>query len=182
DWVESGFKAIDVVTERWNQGNSFDIILVDWKMPDMDGIETTKRLRQIVGPDVTIIIMTAYDWVSIEQDAKKAGVDLLISKPLFKTSLSQAFQKSHRERQVEIQESAEEITYDFTGKRVLLVEDHMLNIEVAKKLLNAKNLEVEVAQNGLQAIEVFAKAEAGYYDGVLMDVRMPVMDGLTATR
>ncbi|MEG0354702.1 MAG: response regulator [Lachnospiraceae bacterium] len=182
DWVESGFKAIDVVTERWNQGNSFDIILVDWKMPDMDGIETTKRLRQIVGPDVTIIIMTAYDWVSIEQEAKKAGVDLLISKPLFKTSLSQAFQKSHRERQVEIQESAEEITYDFTGKRVLLVEDHMLNIEVAKKLLNAKNLEVEVAQNGLQAIEVFAKAEAGYYDGVLMDVRMPVMDGLTATR
>ncbi|MEG2627132.1 MAG: response regulator, partial [Anaerovoracaceae bacterium] len=147
----------------------------------MDGIETTKEIRKIVGPDVTIIIMTAYDWAAIEKKAKAAGVNLLISKPLFKSSLSSAVEKIYGGKSINLNQEAKR-EYDFTGKRVLLVEDHILNIEVAKKLLMAKGLEVEVAENGIQAIETFAQKKEGYYDIILMDIRMPVMDGLTATK
>lgn len=181
DWVTSGIKAIDIVHEKWRKHLYFDIILVDWKMPDMDGIETVKRLRKIVGPNVTIIIMTAYDWVSIESEAKQAGVNLLISKPLFKSSLTLTFEKLFNEKAT-IKEEKNPTIYDFSGKRVLLVEDHVLNVEVAKKLLMSKNMQVEVAENGLAAIESFATAPLGHYDAILMDIRMPVMDGLTAAK
>ena len=181
DWVDSGSKAVAMVETKWARGELYDIVLIDWKMPEMDGIETTRRIRRIVGPDVTIIIMTAYDWASIEAEAKNAGVNLLISKPLFKTSLCSAFEKIYLHKEQE-QQAATPREYDFTGHRVLLVEDHMLNVEVAKRLLSAKGCEVEVAENGLAAIETFTLAELGYFDAILMDIRMPVMDGLTATR
>ncbi|UDN61337.1 PAS domain-containing hybrid sensor histidine kinase/response regulator [Clostridioides sp. ES-W-0016-02] len=181
DYVDSGMSAIKRVQELWNKDVYYDIILVDWKMPNMDGIETTRALRKIVGQNVTIIIMTAYDWLSIEKEAKSAGVNMLISKPLFRDSISSAFEKIYMKKDEEIV-PPNECVYDFTGKRVLLVEDHMLNIEVAKRLLNSKNLEVDVAENGLLGIEAFASAPAGYYDAILMDIRMPVMDGLLAAK
>ncbi|MEG2189579.1 MAG: response regulator, partial [Christensenella sp.] len=112
---------------------------------------------------------------------KQAGVDLLISKPLFKSSLCSVFEKIYSAADSSSDPAATR-EYDFSGKRVLLVEDHLLNIEVAKKLLGAKHLEVEVAENGLQAIEIFAQKEVGYYDAILMDIRMPVMDGITAAK
>ncbi|MEG1584816.1 MAG: response regulator, partial [Anaerovorax sp.] len=181
DYVISGEKAVAAVRDKWKKKESYDVVLVDWKMPDMDGIETAREIRKIVGPEVTIIIMTAYDWANIEVEAKKAGVNMLISKPLFKSSLCSAFEKIYgeKDKQTKPIESRE---YDFTGKRVLLVEDHILNIEVAKKLLNVKNLEVDVAENGLRAIETFAQKEDDYYNAILMDIRMPVMDGLTAAK
>lgn len=181
DWVDSGRKAIDIVKEKWNKDDYYNIILVDWKMPEMDGIETTRRIRKIVGPDVTIIIMTAYDWIAIEAEAKKAGVNMLIYKPLFKSSLSSTFEKIYFEKETEKQSKIKK-EYDFTGKRVLLVEDHVLNIEVAKRLLNAKGFEVDIAENGLVAIESFVSNSENYYDAILMDIRMPLMDGLTATK
>ncbi|MEG1902304.1 MAG: response regulator [Clostridium sp.] len=181
DYVASGAEAVEIVREKWDKKKTYDIILVDWKMPDMDGIETTRKIRKIVGPDVTIIIMTAYDWAMIEVEAKQAGVNLLISKPVFKSSLSSAFEKIYNDRERSLASTTPQI-YDFTDKRVLLVEDHLLNIEVAKKLLCAKYLEVEVAENGLRAIETFAQNPEGYYDAILMDIRMPVMDGLTAAK
>lgn len=181
-WVDSGYKAVEKVKDKWAKKDYYDVIFVDWKMPDMDGIETTRQIRKIVGPDVTIIIITAYDWVAIEQEAKMAGANILISKPLFKASLSSTFEKIYNAKQSETMNDTVEIEYDFTGKRVLLVEDHMLNIEVAKRLLNVKNMEVEIAENGLKAIETFVTKGNGYFDAVLMDVRMPVMDGLTATK
>lgn len=181
EYVVSGADAISAVRSKWEKKSNYDVILVDWKMPDMDGIETTKEIRKIVGPDVTIIIMTAYDWASIEVEAKQAGVNMLIAKPLFKSSLCSAFERLYCEKErLPIPDTAGE--YDFTGKRILLVEDHALNIEVAKKLLNAKNLEVEVAENGLRAIESFAQNGDNYYNAILMDIQMPVMDGLTATK
>ena len=88
EWVDSGEGAVEIVRRKWEKNTYFDVIFIDWKMPGMDGIETAREIRKIVGPEVTIIIMTAYDWVSIEQDAKKAGVNMLISKPLFKKSLT----------------------------------------------------------------------------------------------
>ena len=155
------------------------MILIDWKMPEMDGIETARRIRAIVGPDVTIIIMTAYDWASIEQEAKLAGVNLLMDKPMFKSSLISAFHKvlGEQEQPRKAEEAAE---YDFTGRRVLLAEDNAINTEVAVMLLEDRGFAVETAENGLRALERFAKSPEGYYDAILMDIRMPVMDGLTA--
>ncbi|MEG2174622.1 MAG: response regulator [Oscillospiraceae bacterium] len=181
DYVVSGAKAVETVQEKWQKKEFYDIILVDWKMPDMDGIETTREIRKIVGPEVTIIIMTAYDWAAIEMEAKQAGVNLLLSKPLFKSSLCSAFEKIYEKKNSLCHDAAMQ-ECDFSGKRILLVEDHLLNIEVAKKLLNAKHLEVEVAENGLLAIEAFARTPEGYYDAILMDIRMPVMDGLIAAK
>ncbi|MEG0109341.1 MAG: response regulator, partial [Lachnospiraceae bacterium] len=181
EYAVSGVKAIEMVQQKCAKKKYYDIILVDWKMPDMNGIETTREIRKIVGPDVTIIIMTAYDWAAIEIEAKQAGVNLLISKPLFKSSLYSAFEEIY-DKKYEKEKQTISNEYDFTGKRVLLVEDHLLNIEVAKKMLNSKNLEVEVAENGLRAIELFAQKNHYYYDAILMDIRMPVMDGLTAAK
>ncbi|MEG1104147.1 MAG: response regulator, partial [Oscillospiraceae bacterium] len=132
-------------------------------------------------PDVTIIIMTAYDWAVIETEAKQAGVNLLLTKPLFKSSLCSAFEKIYSEKGKE-KAALAPVEFDFTGKRVLLVEDHLLNIEVAKKMLTNKHLDVEVAENGLLAIETFAQKPDKYYDAILMDIRMPVMDGITAAK
>ncbi|MEG2930899.1 MAG: response regulator, partial [Ruthenibacterium sp.] len=173
--------AVAAVRSKWEKHESYDLILVDWKMPELDGIETARAIRKMVGPEVTIIIMTAYDWAAIETQAKQAGVNLLLSKPLFKSSLCSAFEKIYGDKLC-VTKTQTARAYDFTGKRVLLVEDHLLNIEVAKKLLNAKHLEVEVAENGLRAIEIFAQKSAHYYDAILMDIRMPVMDGITAAK
>ncbi|MEG1887270.1 MAG: response regulator [Oscillospiraceae bacterium] len=181
DYVVSGAHAVEAVSNKWKSHEYYDIILVDLKMPNMDGLETTREIRKIVGSNVTIIIMTAYDWAAIEVEAKRAGVNLLISKPLFKSGLCSAFETIYSQKN-KTEKPAEPLEYDFTGKRVLLVEDHLLNIEVAKNLLTAKHLEVEVAENGLRAIETFAQRDDCYYDVILMDIRMPVMDGITATK
>ena len=178
-WVDSGRKAVERVREMWKAGNYFDMILIDWKMPEMDGIETARRVRAIVGPEVTIIIMTAYDWISIEQEAKLAGVNLLMSKPMFKSSLVSAFSKALGIQQ-EKSHKEEPVDYDFAGKRVLLVEDNALNTEVAKMLLEDKGFIVDTAENGLRAMEMYSKSQEGFYDAILMDIRMPLMDGLTA--
>ena len=179
EWVDSGYKAVNRVQELWGTGDHYDMVLIDWKMPEMDGIETARRIRTIVGPDVTIIIMTAYDWAAIENEAKLAGVNLLMSKPMFKSSLVSVFSKvlGEQEEQADRQKTAE---HDFTGRRILLVEDNAINTEVAAALLESKNFFVETAENGLRAIEIFSKSETSYFDAILMDIRMPQMDGLMA--
>ena len=182
EWVDSGHKAVDLVRTRWENRKRFDIILIDWKMPDMDGMETARQIRKIVGPDITIIIITAYEWAEIERDAKAAGVNMLMSKPLFRSSLISAFEKIYTDRKKEKICAAQTVEYDFTGGRVLLTEDHLLNVEVARRLLQVKGMEVEVAENGLMAIEAFTSHPDHYYDLILMDIRMPVMDGLTAVK
>ncbi|MEG0910156.1 MAG: response regulator [Ruthenibacterium sp.] len=179
EWVDSGHKAVARVKEKWEEKEHYDLVLLDWKMPDMNGIETARQIRKIVGPEVTIIIMTAYDWIVIEHEAKMAGVNLLISKPTFKSSLISAFEKVFGEGGELIPDVPQE--FDFTGKRLLLAEDHPLNVEVAKKLLERKGFCVEHAENGLRAMEMFTQAPVGYYDAILMDIRMPEMDGLQAT-
>lgn len=177
-WVSSGNAAVSLVKEKWERQQYFDFILIDWKMPEMDGIETARQIRKVVGPDVTIIIITAYDWIAIEEEAKQAGVNMLVNKPLFKSSLISAFQKV-MEQKDEIQEAP--VEFDFTGKRVLLAEDNLLNAEIAEFLLNDKGLEVDIANNGVKAVEMFTLQAPGYYDAILMDIRMPIMDGLQAT-
>ena len=179
EWVDSGRKAVALVEKLWNSGKYFDMILIDWKMPEMDGIETARRIRKIVGPDVTIIIITAYDWSSIEHEARMAGVNLLMSKPLFKSSLVSAFTRALGEKE-DRSETETAVNYDFSGKRVLLAEDNQINTEVAVMLLESKGFAVDTVENGLRAMECYGKAPSGYYDAILMDIRMPIMDGLTA--
>ncbi len=181
EWVDSGYKAVERVKELWGQGKYYDMVLIDWKMPDMDGIETARQIRKIVGPEVTIIIMTAYDWSSIEQEAKVAGVNMLMSKPMFKSTLISAFTRALGEKEEQEEEKVKK-EYDFTGRRVLLAEDNQINTEVAELLLTSRGFEVETAENGLRALEKFSKSESGYFDAILMDIRMPIMDGLSATR
>lgn len=178
EWVTSGREAVDKVSLKYGQACYYDFILIDWKMPDMDGIETTRQIRKIVGPDVTIIIISAYDWEAIESDARAAGANLLISKPLFKTTLLSAFKRA---KGMESKENELQVEFDFSGKRVLIAEDNAINAEIAKKLLESHKFVVDIADNGLKAMEMFVKSPVHYYDAILMDVRMPVMDGLQAT-
>ena len=180
EWVDSGRRAVNRVQEKWEKCQYYDMILIDWKMPEMDGIETSRRIREIVGPDVTIIIMTAYDWSAIEKEAKAVGVNMLMSKPMFKSTLISAFSKALDQKEEEQEELPVE-EYDFKGRRLLLVEDQPLNAEIAQMILEDVGFLVETAENGLRAIEMFSKSEEGYYDAILMDIRMPIMDGLQAS-
>ena len=181
EWVDSGQKAVERVKFYRKEHKDYDMILIDWKMPGMDGIETAREIRKVVGADVTIIIMTAYDWASIEHEAKLAGVNLLMNKPMFRSSLISAFNQALGIKEAEKEEPEEE-EFDLSGKRVLLAEDNAINTEVAQLLLKSKGADVDVAENGLRALEKLAKSEEGYYDAILMDIRMPIMDGLTASR
>ena len=178
-WVESGFKAVDAVERHMKDGRYYDIAMIDWQMPDLDGLETARRIRGLVGPDTTIIMISAYDWSYIEEEARGAGVDYFIPKPLFRNSIYDAFAgaigRSHP-----AEEKLEKA--DFHGCRILLAEDNELNREIAKTLLEMHGMTVETALDGREALELFDRNPLHYYDAVLMDIRMPVMNGLEATR
>ena len=177
-FVNSGKKALQEVKTSIEKNALFDVAMIDWKMPEMDGLETARRIRRLVGPDTMIIMISAYDWSYIETEAKEAGVDCFISKPLFRTSVYEAFLQMIQKN--DTKEKAD--SYDFTGKKILLVEDNELNREIAKTLLEMYGFIVETAEDGQKSVKIFEKMGPGYYLAILMDIRMPVMDGLEATR
>lgn len=177
--VNSGAAAVELINERRSQNKDFDMVLLDWKMPEMDGIETARRIRRIVGAEETIIIITAYDWMGIEKEAQKAGVDYFLSKPMFKSNLISTFEKALGQK-CEEKAQPENDSFDFSGKRLLLAEDQPVNVEVARNLLERRGFVIDHAENGLKALEIFSKSEPGYYAAILMDIRMPIMDGLLA--
>ena len=179
EYAVSGQSAVKRVLENREDKECCDIILIDWEMEGMDGIETARQIREIAGPDVTIII-TAYGWTGIEEQAKAAGVNMFITKPLFKKQLVSTFEHIFSPKAVT--EVPLYPDYDFTGRRALLVEDNLINVEVAKKLLEVKGMTIDVAENGRAAIEAYSQTPVGYYDLILMDIRMPVMDGLSAAK
>ncbi|MBU3876546.1 response regulator [Faecalicatena sp. AGMB00832] len=180
-WASTGMEAVEYVTRSIKDNKPFEIAMIDWKMPDMDGIETTRRIRRIVGKDTTIIIISAYDWSTIEEEALAAGADYFIAKPLFRSNIEKALIQieQYRER---FKKTVHDPVQYFTGQRVLLVEDNELNREIAKSLLEIYHITVETADNGEKAVQMYEQSSAGYYFAVLMDIRMPVMDGLEATR
>lgn len=148
-------------------------------MPDMDGIETVRQIRALHDVHFPIIIITAYDWSEIENEAREAGVDDFIAKPIFQSTLCQTLEKLSVKEQKVIPEIT--IEESQTMKRLLLVEDNELNMEIAKTLIEMRHYQVETADNGQVAVNMFKKAPVGYYDAILMDIRMPVMNGLEAS-
>ncbi len=182
EWTFDGETALKKIEERSKKNDDYHIILLDWKLPGIDGIETAREVHKIVGDNVPIILISAYDWSEIEDDAKEAGVTGFISKPLFKSTLYyglRQFADTSDNKYVEKEDKKK----DLQGIRVLLAEDNELNWEIAKELLSDElGIQVDLAENGELCVERFSNSEVGYYQAILMDVRMPVMDGLEATR
>ncbi|MCM1245568.1 MAG: transporter substrate-binding domain-containing protein [Roseburia sp.] len=183
EWVLSGQEAVERVTETHEADDDFYAVILDWKMPGMDGLDTARAIRQVVGPEVPLIILSAYDWSEIEIEAREAGVDAFLNKPVFKSGLTRVFHElKHGKAEEGVDSQLEKVTQrDYSGKRVLLVEDIELNREIAREILGMTEIKIEEAENGKVAVDMFSASENGYYDIVLMDVQMPVMNGYDAT-
>ncbi len=173
DFTTTGKEALFRTRMAYGDGDSYFAYIIDWIMPDMNGIELVRQIRKIIGDEVPIIILTAYYWGDIEQEAREAGVTAFCTKPLFTSDLTQIF--LHHEKR-------EEATISFENERVLLVEDNDLNREIAKFMLEEIGFEVDIACDGQDAVNAMAECEDGRYNYVLMDVQMPIMDGLEAAR
>ena len=181
EWALDGESAIEMVNQHHAVHNDYAIILLDWKLPGIDGIETARRLRAEMGDDVPILLISAYDWSEIEQEAEAAGINGFISKPLFKSTLFYGLRHYIGQDEAETEETAvHEHKFDFSGKRVLLAEDNDLNWEIANELLSDLGLSLEWAENGQVCVDKFAASPEGYWDAILMDIRMPVMNGYEA--
>lgn len=183
EWVRSGKEAIKRVCEAHEAGEDFFAVMLDWQMPDMDGIQTAQAISREIGKDVHIIMLSAYDWSKVEVQARQAGVDGFISKPLFKSRLTYLLKKlAGEENKKEEAASGTYSDYDFTGKRILLAEDNELNREIAEEIIKSTGVIVESAVDGRQALERFCEKEEWYYDLIFMDIQMPVMNGHQATK
>lgn len=174
----SGQEGLDKMNLRHTRQEDYDLILVDWRMPEMDGIQTTKKMRELIGTDTPIVILTSYNWDDIADEAKDAGVDSFVPKPLFAGSVLDEFRSAFRRKN----ESLEREIADLKGRRVLLAEDVQINAEIIMMLLSMREMDVDLAENGRIATEKFAEHGVWHYDVILMDMRMPEMDGLEATR
>ena len=178
DWTTSGKEAILRAQEAHEQGRDFKAYIIDWLMPDMNGIETVRRIRKVIEPGTPIIILTAYDWSDIEQEAREAGVTAFVGKPLFMSELRAVLTHTQTEPQpMQMPQHA-----GYAGKKVLLVEDNALNREIATAILEQAGLQVDSVEDGTDAVARMNTAAEDQYDLILMDVQMPRMDGYTATR
>lgn len=181
EWTFDGQTALEKIKQRHKEHNDYDVILLDWKLPGISGLETAKQITEILGNDIPIILISAYDWSEIEDEAREAGVKGFISKPLFKSTLYYGLcQFSDQIDQANKTNNNEKI--DFNGMRILVAEDNDLNWEIANGLLSEEfGLVLDHAENGQICVDMLKNSEDGYYSAILMDVRMPVMNGLEAT-
>ena len=179
DWTVSGKEAIVRAKEAYEECDEFKAYIIDWLMPDMNGIETVRRIRKVIGDSTPIIILTAYDWSDIELEAREAGVTAFVSKPLFLSELREVLT-----RPIHTKATKKEVLVDvdFTGKKILLVEDNELNQEIATEILQGAGLVVDIAEDGIVAVDKMAAADSDCYDLILMDIQMPKMNGFIATR
>ena len=176
--AESGWEGIDKVRIRHGRREDYNLIIIDWKMPEMDGIETTREIRKIAGNDTPVIMLTSFNWDEIADEAREAGVDTFAPKPLFAGTVMDEFAEAFRSKNKTFKESRAELK----GRRVLLAEDVAVNAEIMMMVLAMREMEADLAENGREAVRLFESHEAGYYDAILMDMRMPEMDGLEATK
>ncbi len=179
DWTLSGEKAVEMVTKHHQAHDDYQIILLDWKLPGMDGLAVAKQIRKIVSTDMPIILISAYDWSELESEAKEAGINGFISKPLFKSTLFYGLKKYMNIEELQGTSSDEN---DLAGRHILVAEDNELNWEIINELLTDIGMELDWTENGQLCVEKYEKSDPEYYDAILMDVRMPIMDGYEATR
>ena len=182
EWTLSGKEAVLRARQSMELGDAFHAYIIDWRLPDMNGIEVTRQIRSL-GDDTPVIILTAYDWSDIEVEAKAAGVTAFCAKPLFMSDIRETLMNVIGQSQDEPETSIlPKANPDFRGKCILLVEDNELNSEIAVEILNGYGFVVDTAENGAEAVEKVKNSASGNYDLVLMDVQMPVMNGYEATK
>ena len=180
EWTISGKEAVIRTKYAVEQGDTFSVFIIDWLIPDMNGIEVVRRIRKLIGDDCPIIILTAYDWADIEDEARAAGVTAFCEKPLFPSELRRVLAEPfHVETTGELPQAD---PVDLRGKKILLVEDNELNREIAVEILKGAGFVVDIAEDGEVAVQKMEQASAGQYDLILMDIQMPNMDGYEATR
>ena len=179
DVCVDGEDAIRQIGLHQARQEPYNLILVDWKMPEMDGLTLTREIRKLYHGDAAVVILTAYNWEDIADEALDAGVDSFLSKPLFPTTVMQQFAKVMQSR---LDGQGEVHRTELSGRHILMAEDVFINAEILKEILSMKEMETEHAENGQAAVEMFSASEIGHFDAVLMDIRMPVMDGLDAAR
>ena len=180
DWSTSGKEAVIRAKEAFEQNDAFKAYIIDWLMPDMNGIETVRRIRAVIGDDTPIIILTAYDWADIEQEAKEAGVTAFVEKPIFMSELRKVLTRPMGIKEEPAQQLNRENRH--AGKKILLVEDNELNREIATALLEEIGISVDSVEDGADAVERMNEVEEDRYDLIFMDIQMPKMDGYMATR
>ncbi len=180
EFAVRGLDAVKMVEQAHEEGNDFDFVLIDWKMPDMGGVETARRIREIISSDTLIMVLTAYDWSEIEEEAVSAGIDGFLPKPFFLTNFKQTVERLREKK--EIIPKKEPSSGSLSGKHILAAEDNELNSEILVELLDMAGATCEMAENGQIALEKFQQSQPGQYDLILMDVQMPVMNGYEATR
>lgn len=180
DTCHNGADALHMLEIQHTKQQPYNLVLLDWKMPDMDGVEVAKEIRKLYSSETTIIILTSFNWDEIMDEALHVGVDSFLAKPLFASNVIGEFEKIARKNNMAL--FREKQRADLSGRRILLAEDVLINAEIMKKLLEIKGADIDNAVNGKIALDMFSQSEQGYYDAVLMDVRMPEMDGLEATK
>ena len=181
EFTTEGMRAVSLAAQAMDSMDPFELMIIDWKMPDIDGVEITRRIRKIAGNEVPIIILTAYDWSDIEDEAREAGVTAFLAKPFYRSKICYLLRELEEEKNpVEYKEMGD--SRDFQGKRVLLAEDNLLNREIARTLIEEMGADVEEACDGGEAVLKVSRSEEGYYSLILMDVQMPVMNGYEATK
>lgn len=181
EWTLSGKEALLRTHQAVSRDDIYNVYVVDWMLPDMNGIEVTRRIRKEMGKDVPIILMTAYDWADIEEEAKEAGINAFCSKPLFLSELRRCLHAIVDADKTEKKQKDGDADKHYSG-RILLAEDNELNQEIATAILEDAGFTTDIAGNGQLAVDMLKKSQPGYYQLILMDVRMPVMDGYQATK
>ena len=180
EWCSSGKEAVFRAQTAFNEGDNYNVYIIDWLMPDMNGIETARRIRKVVGDFTPIIILTAYDWAEIEEEAYEAGVTAFVNKPLFLSDMKKTLDRCCDPDSAA--SAVKEEKADYSGKKILLVEDNEMNREIACEILEEYGFVIDTAEDGTIAVEKMENVEPGQYDLILMDIQMPLMDGYEATR
>lgn len=183
EWVLTGKEAVERCAARHKTGRDYFAVILDWKMPELDGIATARKIRERVGKDVTIIILTSFDFSEIEEEARAAGVNAFMAKPLFRSRLTatlRQFTSGKKEKNARnyLEDFAKE---NYAGKRILLAEDNELNREIATEIIGMTGVTIDSAENGKIAVEKVMEAPEKWYDLIFMDIQMPIMNGYEAT-
>ena len=182
EWVDNGYDAVSRIETARKQNDGFNVCFIDWKMPDIDGLETARRIRETAGDEISLILITANDTVDMEQEARKAGIKSIIFKPLFESSIADALSNIQQNHPLSGGRGNGTLEYDFHDRHILLVEDNELNREIAVDLIGVTGAVIETAEDGVQAVEKLETSAPGHYDLILMDIQMPRMDGYEAAR